>query len=147
MLRSVFGKINKEKNKYQGKEGLEKATQILKEFKKKFGKLPASNSKGIYTIYNNALDGVWSDFDIYSWNDLLKTVFGRINKERNKFAGRSGLEKAKKVLLEFEKMYGKRPVSKSKGINTIYTYARLGKWKKFGIKSWMDLLDETFRES
>jgi hypothetical protein len=145
LLRFVFGKINKEKNKYQGKAGLERAIQLLKDFKKKFGKMPASNSKGIYTIYNNAHDGIWEDFGINNWYDLLKTTFGRINKEKNKYIGKKGLERAKKELIQYKKRFGKKPVSKSKGMNTIYTYARLGKWKKFGIFSWSDLLEKTFK--
>ena len=145
LLKFVFGKINKEQNKYKGREGFNKAIQILKDFKKGFGKFPASNNKGIYTIYNNASNEIWSDFGINNWNDLLKTTFGKIHNEKNKYIGRAGLDKAKKELLRFEKTYGKRPVSKSKGMNTIYTYARLGKWKKYGIASWNDLLEEIFK--
>lgn len=144
LLKTIFGKINKEQNKYQGKEGLEKVIKILKDFKKKFGRMPASNSKGIYTIYNNALNGIWRDFGISNWYDLLKNTFGRINKEKNKYIGKEGLERAKKELLQFERNFGKKPTTKSKGMNTIYTTARLGKWNEFGIKSWKDLINYSF---
>ena len=58
LLNTVFQKINKARNIYQGKKGLVKAIKILKDFKKKFGKLPASNSKGIKTKYNNTYNGI-----------------------------------------------------------------------------------------
>jgi len=99
------------------------------------------NSQGIYTIYNNALNGIWRDFGISNWNNLLKTTFGRINKEKNKYIGKEGLERAKKELLQFERNFGKKPTSKSKGMNTT---ARLGKWNEFGIKSWNELIIYSF---
>lgn len=144
LLKFVFGKINKEKNKYQGKVGLDKAIKFLKDFKKKFGRIPASNSKGIYTIYNNASNGIWRDLGINNWNDLLKITFGRINIEKIKYIGKAGLERAKKELIQFERKFGKKPTTKSKGMNTIYTTARLGKWNEFGIKSWKDLINYSF---
>lgn len=144
LLKIVFGEIVKEKNKYQGKEGLNRAIKVLKESKRKCGRIPASNSRGIYSIYNNARNGIWKEFGIKNQNDLLKTAFGTINKERNKYIGKEGLERAKKELLQFEKRNGKIPTSKNKGMNTIYTAARLGKWNDFGIKSWRDLINYAF---
>lgn len=67
-----------------------------------------------------------------------------INKERNKYIGEEGLENARYELLEFEKKYGKKLTSKSKGMNTMYITAQLGKWNKYGINNWDDLLNNTF---
>ena len=42
-----------------------------------------ANSKGIYTMLSSAHDGIWEDYGINYWNNLLKIKFGRINKEKN----------------------------------------------------------------
>jgi hypothetical protein len=42
---------------------LENFTLILEKHKK-FGKIPASKSNGIYAIYNNAHNGIWEDYEI-----------------------------------------------------------------------------------
>ena len=144
LLKHTFGEINRERNKYDGKEGLNRAIEELNDFKRKYNKKPASNSKGFRTIYDNSRLGKWKEFGINSWNDLLKHTFGEINKEKNKYFGKIGLERARSELIQFEKKSGKKPTTKSKGMNTIYTTARLGKWNEFGINSWKDLINYSF---
>ncbi len=144
LLITTFKELNKEKNKYLGKEGFKRAIQELKDYKKKYGKIPSSKSKGIFVIYNNARLGKMKEFGVNNWNDLLKIAFGTFNQENNKYIGEKGLERAKSELREFKRINGKIPTSKSMGIKTIYKTARLGKWKEFGINNWHDLLFNTF---
>jgi len=145
LLKRTFGEINKERNKYIGSEGLDRAVKELREFKKRHGKKPSSISKGIYTIYNTARYGKWTEFGINTWNDLLRSVFGEVNAtEKDRYKGKTGLDKAIKELKMFKKKYNKKPTSKSKGFYSIYTAARLGKWGEYGIANWNDLLNHSF---
>lgn len=85
-------------------------------------------------------------YHIYPWNEILKANFVGFMKDIYQYLGKAGLERAKKELIQFERTFGKKPTTKSKGMNTIYTTARLGKWNEFGIKSWNDLLRFVFGE-
>ena len=131
-------------NGWKGLIGLELSKIKLKEFQDKNKRL--STQREFEVISNKIIHKrkYWTKFGINIWNDLLKTAFGTINKERNKYIGKERLERAKKELLQFEKKNGKIPTSKNKGMNTIYTTARLGKWIDFGIKSWRDLINYAF---
>ena len=62
---------------YLEKAGLERALKELRDYKEKFGKEPASNAKGIVSIYNALRRGVWNDFGITSWSDLKDRAFSR----------------------------------------------------------------------
>jgi len=146
LLRLVFGEIYIETNKYIGKEGLDRAKQVLMDFKQANKKLPIINSKGMGGLVNAILRGEWKEFGISSWNDLLYATFGVINKEKNKYIGKEGLDRAIQVLKEFKRINGIKPKSNSKGINGIYNNARNGTWKEFGIESWNDLLRLVFGE-
>jgi len=43
-----------------------------------------------FSIYfgNAILRGEWTEYGITSWNELLKFVFSKINKEKNKYQGK-----------------------------------------------------------
>lgn len=66
-----------ESKRYAGKQGLDRAIKKLKEFKKKYGKKPAANDKGIPGIYAAIGRGKWKQYDINSWNDLLRLFLGK----------------------------------------------------------------------
>ncbi|MHA1149237.1 MAG: hypothetical protein ACTSR8_13440 [Promethearchaeota archaeon] len=146
LLMHTFGEIYVEKNKFIGKVGLERAKQVLMEFKQANKKLPIVNSKGMGGVVNAILRGEWKEFGIKTWNDLLYATFGVINKEKSKYIGKEGLDRAIQVLKEFKRINGIKPKSNSKGINGIYNNARNGIWKEFGIESWNDLLRLVFGE-
>ncbi|MHA1148415.1 MAG: hypothetical protein ACTSR8_09230 [Promethearchaeota archaeon] len=146
LLMYIFGEIYIEKNKYFGKEGLDRAKQILMDFKKANKKLPIVNSKGMGGLVKAILRGEWKKYEIHSWNDLLYNTFGKINKERYKYIGKEGLDRAIQMLKEFKRINGIKPKSNSMGINEIYNNARNGTWKEFGIESWNDLLRLVFGE-
>ncbi|MFX1384740.1 MAG: hypothetical protein ACFFBP_20125 [Promethearchaeota archaeon] len=135
-----FGKKSIKFNKYKGQDGFKRAKQDLIEFNKNSGKLPIKRDMGkiAYAIGK----GEYTINGINTWNDLLKHCFGEINYEKNKYIGIEGLKKAKSKIKEYKNKYEKDPLTKSKGMNTIYTYARLGKWKKFGINNWKELLEQ-----
>lgn len=131
----MFGEIHIEKNKYINKEGLERAIKELKEFERKNNKKPVLKDLGMGGIVNAILRGEWKYYGITSWNDLLKIVFGEIVKEKNKYQGKEGLNRAIKVLKESKRKCGRIPASNSRGIYSIYNNARNGIWKEFGIKN------------
>ena len=146
LLNLVFGEIYYEKNKYKGRQGLDRAIQVLKNYKNENGRKPSRKNKGMGGISTAIRRGEWKDFNINSWNDLLILVFGEINYEPNKYLGRKGLNRAIQELREFKTKFGKKPTSTSKGISGIYTAIKRGEWKEYGINNWNDLLMDTFGE-
>ncbi|KKN26583.1 hypothetical protein LCGC14_0873210 [marine sediment metagenome] len=70
--------FNKDKNKYKGRQGLDRAIKELREFEKIHGKMPTSVSKGMPRIYNTIRRGEWREFGIDEWNDLLRSTFGEV---------------------------------------------------------------------
>ncbi|MHA1438985.1 MAG: hypothetical protein ACTSPD_15545 [Promethearchaeota archaeon] len=146
ILRLAFGEVFFEKNKYKGKSGLENAIEYLKEYKKRYGKIPSLRSKGMSGISSAILRGEWREFGINSWNDLLYSVFGEINYQSKGYVGKEGLNRAINTLKEFKKKYGKKPAANDKGISGIYSAIRRGIWKQYGISSWNDLLKLVFEE-
>ncbi|MHA1360285.1 MAG: hypothetical protein ACTSRC_19360 [Candidatus Helarchaeota archaeon] len=83
LLRFTFGEINREQNKYVGKEGLERAINELKEFKTKNNRLPKKKDKEMNGIVDAIRRYQWLAFGIKTWNDLLVFVFNKVNKNWN----------------------------------------------------------------
>jgi hypothetical protein len=80
LIVKTFGISNT--NKYSGKEGLERAIKKLRSFKKEHDRLPTSKDKQVYGIVNAVTRGIWSEFDINKWNDLMMLTFRKVNKKR-----------------------------------------------------------------
>lgn len=146
LLDYAYKKSNREKNKYKGSEGLERAKQKLKKFKKKFKKIPTSVDKGISTIYNIIQKGEWKIYGIHTWNDLLRSVFGKIYYEKNKHLGKQGLEKAIQKCVDFKKTHNRLPKLRDKEMISISNAITRGMWREFGINTWNDLLNSVFGE-
>lgn len=77
-------------------------------------------------IYRTAKRGEWEVFGIETWDDLLNHVYGEFNREKNKYKGRQGLDRAIQELREFKKKHGKMPTSVSKGMPRIYNMIQRG---------------------
>lgn len=144
LLNLVFSKINQKISVlkyYKGIKGLNLAKQELIEFSKKNNRIPRNYE---FLYFKRAFQKrFWSKYGINSWNDLLKEVFGKINRHRNGFIEtQEGLQSAKDKLISFFKKYKRLP--KSKEFSFITSCYLSGSWKDFGIESWNDLLQLTF---
>ncbi|MHA1438986.1 MAG: hypothetical protein ACTSPD_15550 [Promethearchaeota archaeon] len=113
MLLHVFREVNLHlQNDYSGKESFTRAHNELREFLKTRGRIPKSTDKAMISISSAIARGVFKDMGILTWNDLLYYAFGKINKERNKYKGKKGLDRAIKELKEFKIKHGKKPTTK-----------------------------------
>ncbi|MHA1150869.1 MAG: hypothetical protein ACTSR8_21830 [Promethearchaeota archaeon] len=144
LLHLTFGEVNVEKGKFKGKEGLDFAIELLKEFKEKNGRKPYTTDNQMPSIRSAISRGHWIEFGIRKWNDLLRLTFGEVNVEKEKYKGEKGLRIAIKELTEFEKLYKKLPKSGDLEMKSITGMIARKEWEEFGIKTWNNLLDSVF---
>jgi hypothetical protein len=143
LLKYVFGIVNLEHNLYKGIEGFNKAVKELKDFYNKTKKLPTI--KECATIAGAVHRGVWVEFDIHKWNDMMTYVFGKVNLNiENDFSRKDSLEIAQRQLREFRDKNGRLPTAKDGKIHSIWRAAKRGVWKDLGIETWNDLFIITF---
>lgn len=143
MLSEVFNDFNFESRKYVSSDGYEKAVKELRDYYKKEGSLPIYDDfVGITCAIRK---GYWKELGIYTWNDLLTKIFGEINFINNKYKDNEGFKLAVKVLKEFEKINGRRPNNKDKGISGIKSAINRGEWRSKGINTWKDMILHVFR--
>lgn len=86
----------------------------------------------------------WRTFGIYTWNDLMKQTFGKVNAEHHIYDGIEGLQNAQQEMLEFERINNRIPNSQDKEMKPYFNAALRGIWKDLGIHSWNDLMKQTF---
>lgn len=146
LLLHVFGEIYMEFGKYDGKEGLVKAIQELKDFQKTNSRIPTMHDKGIQGINNAICRKNWKDFGINRWNDLMMTTFGVMNKEIGKYLGEEGLNRAIMEIKTYLKNTGKKPIANSQGFYGICGAIQRGQWRDFGIYLWSDLMKLAFKK-
>jgi len=132
-------------NGWAGKLGLEFAKAQMKIFKKKFGRIPVLKGEGIKGINKACFKKYWEKWNIFSWNDLLREVFGEVNNEYKKYIGEKGLIKVKEELLLFFFNHDRLPKYDDgfAGLNHAF---KSRYWEKWNINSWNDLLREVFGE-
>jgi len=116
LLRYAFGNVRIQPGKYCGKEGLELATKILKDFEKNNRRLPRTIDKGIGGIVIATNRGEWREFEISKWDDLLMFVFQKTNRT-SKYDGIEGLHIVLEKLKIFQQRYGRIPTSNDKGMS------------------------------
>ena len=61
--------------KYEGQEGLDKVITEIREFEKKYSRMPKTKDKNMPRIQRVVLKGVWNDFGIRTWKNLLNKAF------------------------------------------------------------------------
>ncbi|UCG04342.1 MAG: hypothetical protein JSW11_10215 [Candidatus Heimdallarchaeota archaeon] len=88
----------------------------------------------------------WVEYGIHSWNDLMRQTFGTVNSEYGIYLGEQGLIRAINELQAFYRKYHRRPVAKSKGMNSIIQVIQRKYWVSFGITSWSGLLSRVFED-
>ncbi|MCE7748952.1 MAG: hypothetical protein GPJ51_11180 [Candidatus Heimdallarchaeota archaeon] len=123
---------------WKGKEGLERAVKELNDFHEKSNRVPTINEVH-YGIVDRAFSGGWRGFGIESWNDLLGYCGFEPNIDHDKWKGKEGFEKAKKLVLRKYKEIGRSPNS-SEVPGGIHSHIFSGGWKEYGISSWTDLV-------
>ena len=128
LLLATFGEVNVEYNIYSGKKGLKNARENLIKFHKLKKRLPTARDKTMVCYANVIARGVWSDFGITTWNDLLKKTFGKINKPNQIYKGEIGLDRAKSELLQFFKTNKSKPTSEEKSVASILVAIKRGYW-------------------
>ena len=123
---------------WRDEEGLKKAKREILDFYEEHDKIPRKqNVSG--GIINACLNEYWKEFGIESWNDLLKHCGMEPTFESGKWRGEEGLAKAKELIIQYYEQYGKIPI-KTSFPSGIAAATHRGYWKKYGIKSWNDLL-------
>ena len=95
-------------------------------------------------IIDSICRGEWISFGIETWNDLLKSIFKKINHNYNIYVGAEGLKRARKELEKFKKENKRIPKAKDKGMDSISSACYKGRWLSFGITFWNDLLIYVF---
>ncbi|MFX1283293.1 MAG: hypothetical protein ACFFB5_06540 [Promethearchaeota archaeon] len=146
LLRAAFGDVNQEYGTYNGKEGLEVVEEKLRNFHREFDRIPTTRDNGMSQYLNIISRGIWKDFNIKSWNDLLKTIFGEVNKENNVYTGQAGFEKAKMEALEFYSTHERKPKANDCKMMGICTAIKRKYWEDQKIHSWNDFLFHIFGE-
>jgi hypothetical protein len=131
-------------NKYTGKKGLERTISELQKIRKKYNAIPNNKMKEVRGIVGVIRRKGWAKFGIYTWNDLLKKTFGKINHFVDKYIEKKGLDLAISELKEIKKRIGKIPHSKMKEVGGITSAIDRREWSKYGIHTWNDLLMKTF---
>lgn len=140
-------KIGKSQFDYRGKLGLELAKVELRIFEKLHKKIPTANDESIEEVSGAIENGYWEKFGIESWNDLLRIIFGELNKRGNNYYyGREGLRRAKEKMLNFKMRHNRKPISTDIEMGNIYTALSREYWKEFNINFWNDLLYWVFGE-
>lgn len=99
------------------------------------------------TFANAVHRGVWKEWNIRTWNELLLLTFDEVNQQSaTEYASIKGLEQAKEFLDTFREREGRLPITSDEEVKGIAAAAFRGAWKPWGIRSWNDLLLATFGE-
>ncbi|MHA1148416.1 MAG: hypothetical protein ACTSR8_09235 [Promethearchaeota archaeon] len=148
LMKQTFGEVNAEHHLYDGIEGLQNAVQQLLEFKRINKRLPnlQDKDKEIKAYYNAIVRGLWKEFGINSWNDLMNRAFGKINAIKKLWTGEGGFERAQARLKEFYEKEGKLPSRRTPGMAGIFKAIQRGKYSEYGINKWNDLVYHIFGE-
>ncbi len=149
LLHRATGQINVEREIYSGNmEGLEKAKEKLRAFRKAQGKFPKSTDSGMGTIVGAINRKIWIEDGIIRWGNLFEITFGFDPKElrKNPYEGKEGLQRAQKKLREFKNKHNRLPKYADKEMNPIRHMASTKRWRPWEINSWNDLIRKTFNE-
>ena len=149
LIDRIFGKVNFENHKYTGTIGLHRAIEELKAFQLINNKPPLSKDEKMLGIRSAVQRGEWISSGITKWNDLMVLVFGKMNKERNKYVGEDGLTNVFKKLKEFYAQKNRYPTSHDSFTSGIINAIYRGEWTSKGISKWNDLMTlvETNKET
>ena len=135
MIIYVFGEVKSRWVQNTGVEGLKNALNKLKAFKEKNQRVPRVREKGLSGIKGAVYRGEWQSYGIRNWNDLLLYTSGEIDLSKNKYKGKSGLEKVAETLREFKETNNKIPRTTDKEMNGIRKALYRGEWTDFSIIS------------
>ncbi len=75
LLEYTFGKVNLRQKMYKGKNGLQLAQTKLRKYKFKNVRLPKMKDKGMGGIESAIRRGEWEDYNVFSWDDLIRSTF------------------------------------------------------------------------
>lgn len=146
LLEYVFKDINKESSLYTGQEGLVRAKKAVKDYYTQHKRMPQATDPEMQSIYSAFKRKYWSMYGINTWNDLLWSIFGKVNKTSKIWTGKAGYERAKEKLRNFFIDYGRKPTRREMGFGGLVKAIQRGYWKDFGINSWNNLLLDVFGE-
>ncbi|MFW9996001.1 MAG: hypothetical protein ACFFD4_28430 [Candidatus Odinarchaeota archaeon] len=145
LLKTTFNKVTRESAVYKGEDGLRRAIEKVRAFKKSNGKIPKNSDKGMGGIVGAIRRGEWIDFGIKNWNDFVLKAFGEL-RVQSQYIGIKGLKNAQNKVLKFRKENGKIP-RKRDVTSGIYAAIKRGEWAKQGIHSWIDFIKATFGQT
>ena len=143
LLLQVFGEVHKNEWDYSDKDIFKKVQKKLIEFKEKHGRMPKIKNKGMFKINHIIKKGLLKGKEINTWSELLIATFNKANRERYKYIGYKGLQKAIEELRDFYERRGKVATTLDKG--GIYGALRRGEWIDYQIEKWEDLINLAYK--
>jgi len=121
-----------------GQEGLERAKKELKKYFNAHQKLPTVSM--FSSILRVIRKGYWKEYNIRSWNDLLRDTFEKVNVIHRTWMRNVGLNQAKKTFIEYKIKHKKYPKVNSNRNRDIKRVLNGNFWPEFGIFTWKDLI-------
>jgi len=121
----------KKRKKWKGIEGLNRAKNEFKQYYNIHSKLPIQSM--FPSVRNAATKGYWKEYNIHSWNDLLRDTLGKVNVERMIWNGQEDLERTKKELEKYFIIHRKLPTLRV--LSREHKIIRNGYLKEFNIHS------------
>ena len=125
---------------WKGKIGLERAKEEMLKVAKNLRRTPKREEiKGYAGIKNTIARGEWANYGINSWADYRNYCGLKKNPHYNvKWKGILGLEKAKKLTLDF--YYKNKKIPTGKDLPKIESASKSGVWAEFDITTWNKFL-------
>jgi hypothetical protein len=125
----------------KGKEGLDRTKNYFQTYYQDHGHFPHKHETGHQMIVTALKRGLWKEYGISTWDDLLYDVFGKggYKKWRRE---RSGLIEVVEELRTFQRQNNRLPISTER--LDIVTAIKNDFWIKFNIHTWNHLLKYSF---
>lgn len=121
-----------------GEAGLMAAKQRLQDYYTNHQRLPTC---AIFPeIFLACSKKRWTQYGIDSWNDLVYSIFGKVNCTKGLWVGIDGLHRARDLIKKIFQELGVRPNSSHPEIKRFHSALSRGYWTEWGIHSFHDLL-------
>lgn len=124
--------------------GLIRVKKLFEEFYNAEGRVPFKQDPEINLIAKALKRGIWSDQGITSWSDLLWFVFEDRLPNWGIWRGYGALQLAKSRIHKYTVKFQCPPPSYLGDFSSIKCAIQKGSWKSYGIKTWKDLLEQSY---
>ncbi len=130
----------------RGDIGLEWCKHKIKSYYVKYKTIPSYSRVLLFKAMKYAcLKGVFSEYSILNWDDLLKSALPDV--EIRSLKGLEGLKRAEKFLVDYYSKEGNIPTLSHTSFNLIASAIKKKYWIDYNIEYWKDLLFYIFGKS